>query len=233
MKVKKKITKKKLKQPDEFISFTEQSFLFMTKHSKQIAIGVAIVLVLVLSFVLFRMWNQKKEDEAQQRLAIALEAYQMASSPYREGLPEEYKRALEGFEEVIKSFSGTRSARLSLLYKGGIHLRLGEFDEAIKAYETFLKKVGKEKFYQLLALEGLGYAYEGKKDYEKALKAYEEIIKQGDSFDRAGAHLYLARCYERVGNNDEAIRHYNHFLQISPKSFFTNPVLRKVSLLEK
>ena len=234
MKVKKKITKKKLKQPDEFLGFTEKSYLFISHHIKKMAIGLILVLVLILSFFLFRMWDQKKEDEANQKFILALEAYQMVSSPYREGSPAEYKKVLEGFEMVIKTYSRTSSEKYSLIYKGGIHLRLGEFDEAINAYDAFLKKkTGKEKLYQLFALEGLGYGYEGKKDYEKAVKAYQEIIKLGEKYHWAGVHLNMARCYEKLGKTDEALENYRTFLKISPKSLSTNSVLRKVSIFEK
>lgn len=233
MKVKKKITKKKLKQPDEFISFTERSYLFIGEHIKKIGVGAILVLVLVSSFFLFRMWDQRKEDEANQKFMLALEAYQMVSSPYREGSPADYKKALEGFEEVIKAYSRTSSGKHSLIYKGGIHLRLSEFDEAINAYDTFLRKAGKERLYQLFAFEGLGYAHEGKKDYEKAVKAYQEIIKLGEKYQWAGIHLSLARCYEKLGKNDEALENYKVFLKASPKSLSNNSVLKKVSILEK
>jgi len=234
MKVKKKITKKKLKQPDEFLGFTEKSYLFISHHIKKMAIGLILVLVLILSFFLFRMWDQKKEDEANQKFILALEAYQMVSSPYREGSPAEYKKVLEGFEMVIKTYSRTSSEKYSLIYKGGIHLRLGEFDEAINAYDAFLKKkAGKEKLYQLFALEGLGYAHEGKKDYEKAVKAYQEIIKLGEKYHWSGVHLNTARCYEKLGKNDEALENYRTFLKVSPKSLSTHSVLRKVSIFEK
>ncbi len=233
MKVKKKITKKKLKQPDEFISFTEKSYLFISEHIKKISFGAMLILVLILTFFIYRMWDQKKEDEANQKFIAALDAYQMVSSPYREGSPAEYKKALEGFEEVIKTHSRTSPGKYSLIYKGGIHLRLGEFDEAIKAYDHFLRKTGKEKLYQLFALEGLGYAYEGKKDYEKALKAYQEIIKLGETYQWAGVHLNLARCYEGLGKKDEALQNYKTFLKVSPKSLSTNSVIKKVSFLEK
>src|SRR4030067_772116 len=109
MKVKKKITKKKLKQPDEFLSVTEKAFLFVSQHIKKMAIGALLVLVLFLSFFLFRMWDQRKEDEATQKFMLSLEAYQMVSSPYREASPAEYKKALEGFEEVIKTYTRTSS----------------------------------------------------------------------------------------------------------------------------
>jgi tetratricopeptide (TPR) repeat protein len=233
MKVKKKITKKKLKQPDEFISFTEKSYLFISHHIKKIIIGTILVLVLILSFFLFRMWDQRKEDEANQKFILALEAYQMVSSPYREGSPAEYKKVLEGFEEVIKTYSRTSSAKSSLIYKGGIHLSLGEFDEAINAYDAFLKKAGKEKLYQLFALEGLGYGHEGKKDYEKAVKAYQEIIKLGEKYHWAGVHLNMARCYEKLGKTDEALENYRTFLKVSPKSSSSNAILRKISIFEK
>ncbi|MBM4276404.1 MAG: tetratricopeptide repeat protein [Deltaproteobacteria bacterium] len=233
MKIKKKITKKKLKQPDEFISFTEKSYLFIGEHIEKISVGAILVLVLILSFFLFWMWDQRKEDEANQKFMLALEAYQMVSSPYREGSPADYKKALEGFEEVIKAYSRTSSAKSSLIYKGGIHLRLSEFDEAINAYDTFLRKAGQERLYQLFALEGLGYAHEGKKDYEKAVKAYQEIVKFGEKYQWAGIHLSLARCYEKLGKNDEALENYKAFLKTSPKSLSTNSVLKKVSVLEK
>jgi tetratricopeptide (TPR) repeat protein len=234
MKVKKKITKKKLKQPDEFVSFTEKSYLYISQHLKKITLGAIILFVLISSLFFFRMWDQKKEDEANQKFILALEAYQMVNSPYRESPPAEYKKALEGFEEVTKTYSRTSSAQYSLLYKGGIHLRLGEFDEAINAYEVFLKKkAGKERLNQLLAFEGLGYAHEGKKEYEKAIKAYMEILKLGEKYHWAGAHLNLARCYEKLGKKDEALENYRTFLKVSPKSLSTNSVLKKVSFLEK
>jgi len=233
MKVKKKITKKKLKQPDEFLSFSEKSYLWISQHLRKIAMGALIVFIISLSIFLYRMWDQKKEVEANQKFASALEAYQHLISPYQERSQPEYKQVLERFEEVVKNYSRTSSGRFSLIYKGAIHLRLGEFDEAINAYEGFLKKAGKEKLYQLFALEGLGYAFEGKKDYEKAVKTYQEIIKLGREYDWAGAYLNVARCFEKMGKNDVALENYKAFLKASPKSLAANSVLKKISFLEK
>lgn len=232
MKVKKKITKKKLKQPDEFISFTEKTYRFVSHHLKKIAIGLIVLLAMLSSFFLLQMWNQKKEDAANQKFMIALEAYQRVSSSYREGSVEEFKKALDGFEEVIKDYSKTLSGKQALIYKGRIHLHLGEFDEAIQAYNAFLKNAGKEKLYKLFAFEGMGYAFEGKKEYEKAVNAYLEVLKLGDRYNWAGIHLNLARCYERLGKKSEAIENYRAFLTNSPKSLSTNAARRKVSYLE-
>ncbi len=166
-------------------------------------------------------------------LTSVIETYQMVSSPYREGSPQEYKNVLERFNEIITKFPRTSSGKLAVLYKGNIHLRLGEFDEAIKAYESYLEKAGKEKLYRAFAMEGLGYSYEGKRDYEKAIDAYQKVIDLGEAFQLADAHLGMGRCYEKVGKTREALEHYRSFINASPKSQMANIVLRKISNLEK
>lgn len=233
MKVKKKIIKKRLKQPDEFISFAAKSYLFISQHIKKIAFSVIVVLMILSSLYLFRMWDQKKEDEANQKFILALETFQTISSPYREVSAADYKKALEGFEELLKAYPHTTAAKISLIYKGGIHLRLGEFDEAIKTYEASLKKVGKERLYHFLSLEGLGYAHEGKREYEKAVKTYQEIIRLDDQYEWTGIRLNIARCYEKLGKKDEALENYRAFLKTSPKAVASNSVLKKISFLEK
>jgi tetratricopeptide (TPR) repeat protein len=230
---KKKITKKKLKEPDEFVTFTEKTFLYITQHLRPIATGGIIVLILLLSIYIFYRWEAKKEGEAQQKFNLAVETYQIVSSPYREGSIQEYKDVLKKFDEVTTKFPRTSSGKLSILYKGNIHLRLREFEEAIKAYQTFLQKGGGEKLYRLFALEGLGYAYEGKKDYEKALTTFQKIVEMGESFELANAYLNIGRCEETLGKNKEALENYKNFLKVSQKSYMTNIVLRKISHLEK
>jgi len=228
-----KIIKKKLKEPDEFISFTEKAFIFITHHSKSIAVGGIIILVLVLSIFFFLRWENKNEENANQMLSLAIETYQIVSGPYQEGLLEDHRNALEKINEVINKFPRTSSGKLSILYKGNLHLRLGEVDEAIKAYESFIQKAGKEKLYRLFAMEGLGYSYEEKKDYDRAINAYQKIFQLGEDFQSANVYLGMGRCYEKLGKNQEALENYKNFLKVSPKSSITYMILRKISHLEK
>ncbi len=229
----KKIIKKKLKEPDELITLTERIYLFFTRHYKTISIGGVIVLILVLSFFFYQKWKRGQEENAYQLFNIAIESYHLMSSPSREGSPQEYKNIIEKFNEVITKFPKTPSGKLSVLYKGNVYLRLGEFEEAIKAYEDFIQKEEGEKLYRSFAMEGLGYAYEGKKDYEKSVRAFKKLVEIGNSFQIGNAYLGLGRCYEKLGKNQEALESYKSFLKVSTKSVMTNIVLRKISLLEK
>ncbi len=229
----KKIIKKKLKEPDEFITLTERAYLFATQHSKSIALGASVVLVLVLFIFFFQKWEKTNAEEANRMFNSAVETYQTVSSPYREGSPQEYKNILERFNEVITKYPKTPGGKFALLYGGNIHLRLGEFDEAIKAYESYLEKAGKEKLYRAFAMEGLGYSYEGKKDYGKAIQAYQKVVDLGEGFQLANAYLGLGRCSERMGKTKEALESYKNFTKVSQTSQMTNVVLRKISTLEK
>lgn len=229
----KKIIKKKLKAPDEFISFTEKAFIFITHHSKSIVFGGIIVFILILSFFFYQRWEKKKEGDAYQWFNPAVENYQNVSSPYRDGSIQEYKDVLEKFKEVTEKYPGTLPGKISILYQGNLHLRLGEYDAAIQSYESFLKKDEKEKLYHSFALEGLGYAFEGKKDYEKAIDAYQKIIQTGENFQLGHAYLGMGRCSEKLRKNKEALEYYKSFLKISQKSVMANAVLKKISDLEK
>jgi tetratricopeptide (TPR) repeat protein len=228
-----KISKKKLKEPDEFITVTEKVFVFVKEHAKKIVTGGIILVAFVLAFVLYQMWEGKKETEANEKVSAAAALYQRASSPYREGTPEDYKTVLDNLQEIINRYSGTQSGAFALLYRANVLLRMGSYDESIKAYETFLSKMGKEKLYRLFALEGLGYSYEGKKDYQKAVETYQKMADMGETFESGEAFLNLGRCYEKLQKNKEAIESYNAYLKIFPKSQSSNAVLRKIALLEK
>jgi tetratricopeptide (TPR) repeat protein len=230
---KRKISKKKLKEPDEFITFTEKSILFLKGHLKTILSFAIIILIVIASLYFYFKWEESKEIKAQKRFNLAMKSYEIASSSNDDNSLKEYKNALEKFNEIISKFPKTSTGKLSILYKGNIHLKLGEFEEAIKSYQDFLKKGVKEKLYRIFALEGLGFAYEGKKDFKNAIEAFNKIIEIGEPFETAEAYLHLARCEERLGRSKEAVENYKKFLSISQKSYKNDLIIKKISNLEK
>ena len=229
----KRITKKQLKEPDEFITLTERAFFFIREHSKKVAGGGILFLVLILAFILLQMWDKKKEEEAARELGVATGLYERVVAQAREGSTQGDKDILAKFDEIITKFPRTSSGRFSLLYKGNMYLKIGEFDEATKAYTAFLDKSGKERLYRYFAWEGLGHAYEGKKDYAKALEAYQKMLEVAEGYQLAEANLNIGYCYEKLGKSREALESFKAFLSSNPKPSLTNVVLRKVSLLEK
>lgn len=230
---KRKIPRKKLKEPDEFITFTEKAYLFLKDHIKSILLVSIIVILIIVSIYVYLKMEEKKDINAQKQFNLAMQIYQIVVSKGQEPSLDEYKNALEKFNAVTSKYPKTFSGKLSILYKGNIQLKLGDFDGAIKSYQQFLKKGLKEKIYRTFALEGLGYAYEMKKDYKNAIEAFSKITDIGEPYEVAMAYLHLGRCEEKLGRIKEAVDNYRKFLSISQKSFQTEVIIRKISNLEK
>lgn len=226
-----KLSKKKLKEPDEFITLTERAFTFVQNHLKEVVLGTSVVVAIVMALSLYQMWEKRKEAQAQTAFASAMEAYQKASSD-REANAQALKDALGKLDEVSKRFPRTRPGRLSLLYQGNLHLRQGSYDEAIKAFATFRDKGGEDRLFRAFATEGLAYAYEGKKDYAKALEYYRKTIESGEILPMQNAYLGAGRCYERLGKREEALESYRAYLKGAQKSPESNVVEHRVALLE-
>jgi len=55
----KKIIKRKLKEPDEFITLTERSYLFVTRHVRSIAMGRALFGPSIGHFFLSKVGREK------------------------------------------------------------------------------------------------------------------------------------------------------------------------------
>ena len=228
-----KITKRQLKEPDEFITLTERAFVFFNQHSKKITVAGVLVLVAVVAVVLLRMSEKKNEEEAARLFGAALETYDRRVAQTGEGANQDLKDVLAKFDEIITKFPRTSSGAMSQLYRANIYFRQNQFDEAAKAYTAFLDQAGKKRLYLCLGWEGLGHAYEGKKDYSKALEAYQKMLQSGEGYQLTEAHLNLGYCYEKLGKTKEALDSFKAFLSSDQKSFLTDVVLRKVANLEK
>lgn len=229
----KRITKKQLKEPDEFITLSERAFIFIREHSKKMAGAGIALLVLIVAVVLMQIWEKKKEAEAARSYGVASEMYERSVVQEREGSTQDYKEVLAKYDEIITKFPKTSAGEWSLLYKGNILFKQGNFDEAIKSYTVFLDQSGKERLFRYFAWGGLGHAYEGKKDFAKALEAYQKALEFGEGFQLADSNLNIGYCYEKLGKTKEALDSFKAFLNSGQKSFLTNAILRKVSILEK
>lgn len=230
----KKISKKKLKEPDEFITFTERAFLFVRKHLKEVVAGTSAVVAIVIALSLFQMWEKRKDAEAQAAFASAMEVYQKAASAYGETEAQSFKEALGKLEEITKRFPRTRPGKLSYLFQGNLYLRQGSYDEAIKAFTAFLDKGGRERLLRAFATEGLAYAYEGKKDFAKALEYYRKTMESAEGLPMLNAYLGAGRCYERLGKREEALESYRAYLKKegTQKSQESSRVEHRIALLE-
>ena len=184
------ISKKELRQPDQFVSFwtrfSEQAGKYISERRKPLLIAVGALAGVVTATVIYGQIRER----AAMRSSVALEHVSKIAtadllpadgSPAKEdGLPH-FKTDKERLEAALKEVDGFLSAephsplrREAQLQKAGLLLDLQRPDEAIPLYSDVLES-HLDSNLKFIAQEGLGYAYEAKGDLDQALAAFTKL----------------------------------------------------------
>lgn len=92
-------------------------------------------------------------------------------------IAERADSALEGYRKVGAEHAGTGAAVLAKLGEGSGYLDKRDWDKALEAYSSVVSSTlaGADPEVKARALEGLGFAKEGKKDLDGALATFKEL----------------------------------------------------------
>ena len=206
-----KVTRQKATEPDEFISTSSSIFDYVKNNYVTIAGAAGIVLVVALITLGWYYYSSEREREALNIFNKAKQMYQQSAANQTNNQPQTdfYHPALEQFEEVVTTYSGTSSAVSSLLYIGDCYYHLKDYDKAIDSYMRFLNTAGKDDYLRQFAYEGLGYCQEEKGDHEKALDFFKQSLSEPHCAIKNLLYLNVARCYEALEDNTAALEYYN------------------------
>lgn len=225
-----KISRKRLlKEPDEFISTTTKAIRFVGEHRRQV-IRYAIILLLVMvagAGVFFYLDWQKGKAMAVQGQALSLYEEANRKGAGTEGAKESLRQAMEKFREAFSIDSRGNQSQVSQIYIALCHFGLQEYDAAIAAYNPCL-----EGPFRPMALNGLGYCYETKKDYGKALEYFKKNAEEAKSAYQEEGFMGAARCSEMLNQKPNALDFYQKALSQNPKSPMADFLQRKISELK-
>ena len=183
---------------------TVESQSIWRKYAKPASI---VLVILILGFGAWFAYDafiiQPKEEKAQDAIFKAQQYFGQDS--LRKALDGDGVN--KGFLYIIKTYDGTKSAKLSKYYAGVCDLRLGSYNEAIKYLSDFSTD---SKPVQMMAYGCLGDAYsevnkkgEAVDSYKKAASTFEE------DKDNSAEYLFRAALLSEVlGKNKEALDMY-------------------------
>ncbi len=222
----KKITRKEIKQPDEFITLSGRAIEWARGHVREVIIGVALLLALGLALWAWSVYAAKQEARASHLLAEAQALLrppapataggQAADNRTAKADPDAEARALALLQDLAKNYRRTDASRVGRLLLAQGYYEDGKYDEAIEMYEDFLKTGSKPEL-KAMAQEGLAYSYEAKKNFTHALDAYEKLSRMPLANVQGWAYMGMARCYERLGKLQKAIDTYRKLLAEYPQ----------------
>jgi tetratricopeptide (TPR) repeat protein len=251
---------KELKRPDQFVDFwTRASHAIVAavgpRRKPAIAIAVALGVVLIGSAII-NTWDASRRVSASRVLGhiqkMANAELLPAATDSKDGESKDsakeskddvprFKTASERQNAVLKELdqflAGGAASSLkveALIMKGATLLDVGRNDDAIAAYQSALSGRLDPRL-RFLAHEGLGYAYEGKGDLEKAQAAFGQLTGDASGFhgfyqDRALFHK--ARLVEIKGDKSGAVMIYRQILDKDPDTSIKDEIVDRLALLE-
>jgi len=222
---------KEVEQTEPLALFTAKVKEYVKENLNQIASVGSILLIIAAGIFYWQYSSLKAEKDSFSSFSTALTI--MSKDVKTETEREvESQQALEIFKAVVEKYPGTKTGVASLYYSGNCSLTLNNYDDAIDYYNKFLNKSDKSFIYlRALAYEGLGYAYEGKGEFTKAIEWFEKQKNEGKDVDISVALLNIARCYELSGDNVSACKYYTDFENGYLSSSFIETVQMKISVL--
>ena len=232
---KRRVIKKKTKEPDEFISTSDLIIRYVREHSRnviRIALGVVVVVLIAYGWIYS---IREKEKESLISFAQAEQLYKagMSTQSDYQSVEEQYRLALGEFEDIVKKYKGTSSALKAIFYTADCSYRLKDYDKAIEYYTQVINRSGKGDYLRYFAFEGLGYCYEEKGDYEQALKHFEKSMEETYGSDlKELVYLNMARNYEALNDRENALQYYKKIIDNQEDSLFSELAQDKISALK-
>lgn len=199
-----KISRKELKQPDEFQTIFETAALFFEVHRTEVFIGLAALLGLTALVCAIYFYQAGKTRAAAAR-------FEQALSELEGGKYDDAEKALKALaEDEPRRAVG----RLSNLYLGIAYLAQKQPDKARDSLQRYLD-ADDTSIFRGAALDDLAVTYEDLGDFKQAEDAYRQAAKV-EGPDQARAELGVARMLKRQGKRADAIAAYNDFLTQHP-----------------
>ena len=201
---------------------------FKTIQKNLVYLLLGLVAVLLLSGGLF-LWNYFDKKNEEKASALFYQAYQI----FKESKQKEttLEKPMKLFQVIISDYPRTSAGEWSCFYLGNCLFAMKKFDEAIDAYTNFLKQVSSQPQLALLAYDSLGYCYEEKKNYKKALENFQKTITPYPGLGENG-YLNVGRCYDALGDSEGSLNVYKKFLLEFPDSFKKSFIQERIEGIE-
>ena len=179
---------------------------FFEKNKKAIIGCVCAVIVIIAGIILCNNYYLKpRANEANTELAKSQTLFS----------EQQWDKALAGFQKVADEYSSTDAGNLAQLYIGICQAKLGKWQEAVDALESYSGQGD-----QLIspAAEGaLGNAYANLNQLDKAVDHLKKAAKMADNNSLSPTYLIQAgEILEKQDKKDEALKLYQ---QVKEKYF--------------
>jgi hypothetical protein len=199
MATKKKISRKKLREPDEFVSTTTQILEYVSDNWKVFVAG-GVVLLLVVGGVF--MWRAGKIKTDKKAFALYHVIQKETTAPSK--TDQTAVSVCGAWDKLKNKFPGTPAAMYGALRQTACFIENRAYQKGVEEAASLLQNRGTPGVVRVLALFLKGCGLEEKKAYREAEAAFQALLKDPENFlkDTTRYHLYL--CQLNKGDKKKA-----------------------------
>ena len=212
-----KITKREIKE-DPLVTAYVKVQRFLRENSKILNVGFTILVIVLAVAILMGRSKKRAEVNAAGQLGMAEQFY----------YAEDYPKAIPELEQIINTFSGTRSAGKAVFFVANAYYKDGDYMNAQKYYRLYIDDYADTPLFTASSYAGVAACKEGENLYSEAASFYETAAIRFPDVFNAPYHLKnAARCFRLAGELEKAKEMYQTILDRYPQS----PVQQEIASL--
>jgi len=215
----KKITRKDLlKEPDEFLTSTSKAILYSREHPRQVLLVCALLLLCLATAVGIYSYISQREKQSNKHFQKTAAEYEAATLSNEPLTTEKLEKLFNEFDVVAMNYATLPAGEKALLYTGHILFNKKDYKGALERYKGMQSTSLVKKGLAPLVLYHIGRTLLALDDYEQAVLIFDQLSKDTNSPYRREAYASIARIYELMNKNKEAVQAYRQYLKIFPEA---------------
>ncbi len=215
----KKLSRKELlKEPDEFLTITGKVIEYTRDYPKTVAAGIALVVIVLLAGAGVYYYYKNREAKSHELIEQVWRDYEVAVQSPRQPTPEKLDQLFAEFNAMAKQYKSLPAGEIALLYSGHVLYAKGDFKGALQRYEAMQSTNLVKNGLGPLVLYHIAMCRFHLKEYDRAVMLFDQLSKDINSPYRREAYGTIARIYELMGKNKEAIQAYRQYLKMFPEA---------------
>ena len=108
-------------------------------------------------------------------------------------------------KEKLKEFSQSTQKQRAVLMIADKYFIIEEYDQALELYKIIESESSKNILSRKIAMVGIAYSLEGKKDYNNAIIIYQKVIQNFNDYPLFDIYLSIVRCHELNNEKSSAL----------------------------
>ena len=188
---KKKITKKEIKE-DKLVTYFFETREFLEKYQKQLLIGTAALIVIIVAGVLIHNKSVENEKTASSELTAIVTNY--ANFNWQTALNGDSLQAKPGLTKIADEYGSTTPGEIAKLLAGNAYYALDKIDLANKYYTDYS---GSLSLFDAASVAGQSACFEANKNYEQAGDFYQ-IASKKDKYNPMNAEYLMRAAYNYI-----------------------------------